>query len=699
MARCQLSLDRTSFTSLEDDHLFSAQSSKSTSISTNCSTSQEQEQMLLAKGIITVPRPAEPPASSHDAWAETTPASSLNEKHSNPGIDLHGCSHQIGPVCPSATLGRLDKHSAPGSSAQLETDTHNGGTSGISSNNAADELVSSPATADTTRQWSSITGDQCSATACRCQCHLPIIAGAQPDGYISKQTIDGILCHVHAYLSGRRPSTCSDRVATAVTHDQAIPPSMTQPLPDNAQPERPAESPNQYLISSDDITGILDIVIAGIRNGKDDSTQSECRSLLLPSDTQAKPILRTENIVPSMSAVADPATTICSPRPHFSSTSFMDDPGSPRSTAKATYISRRSITEINWGSFPDSLQRDDANVRETELHIPRVDALRHREFPWLLPLYGSQSHRISWPQPHRVAQRMNPNIIPHHGPPDNFENQFRRPSSQRATSEPFDQYPPMDQCKHVNSTIPITSFPRLTSRSCTDDWLTPLGLFDDIQNTELPQVRKIAVNLYNEGVDAHSGAYVYSTLPILEEDPQATPPLPTQSHQLFQQCNPHMQYDHDQRVPGADQGINHYGNHLGHSIGVASHQRTETRESHDESRGLRGDLLDNLRRHSFMTLSDQKSDCTRRNRSAQPSRMGIPMGRDGMRGRSSQDLLRNILDRSDSSLVQSSRSKSDAWASYGSGRRESSGLARAPCSEDTTPHVCADEQESLLAFR
>ncbi|KAI1435417.1 hypothetical protein GGR50DRAFT_319004 [Xylaria sp. CBS 124048] len=622
-------------------------------------------------------------ASVPDPRAEMTPSSDPNQASlSSPLANLHD-------ILPQASL-QSDEHSGQTSPTRLEAKSHDECLSGTGSNNIADESVSFSAPVVTTRHWSLPAGfgGDSYMPSCRWQNQLPSVAGTSSDGSISKQTIETILCHINTYLSDRRLSACSDKLAEAATDSQVVPTPSAQTPPDDAQSKASKESAKRYLVTSDDVERMLDIVIAGVRSARDDGTQSECRSLLFPEGTPAKPSLRTENIVPCMSSMADPATTIYNPQPCFSSTGFVEDASGQRSTPKATYsllVSRRSITEINWGSFPDHLHHDNVPTHNAELSFSEAGAIKHYASPWSLQVHSPQSTRSSWSQPRRFPPGLTFDFGSNYEPAGPSERHFRWAGPQRATSEPSDRCPFRDHCRHVTTLISPAPFPRLISRSCTNDWLTPLGLFE---TTEVE--RQMVPSISSAGEDIHNGAYIYSTLPILEEDTQSSPSLQTQNRRSFQQNSSLSRDDSGQRFSLASEGGSVTGTEPGH------HGKVNVRGSRDGSRTPHGDFLDGLRCHSIISLLDDTADCIPGGVAVQASRAEIPSER-RRRGRSSLEVLRDILDRSDTSATRASRSKSEPLAAASGFEREHS-QDPGPCFEDQTPHVCTDEQDSLVSF-
>ncbi|KAI0966238.1 hypothetical protein F4678DRAFT_466818 [Xylaria arbuscula] len=631
--------DRISFASFEDDQFISAYSSQPDSrlMSVVAPHGHDQEVEQLPEHLNSTVRPSEPLTS----------------------------------VCQLSTEVPLSEEAMAASGA------------------STDKLTSSPAPVITTRRWSSVTGREQGLSACHYQGRLPTVGREQCHGHISKQGLDGIVCNVRAFLAARRQNGRTGIMSTVATNENDIPLSPAQTALDQTHLQLPALPDDQYLITTDDITGILDIVIASVSNIQDERIQTDCRSRLFPNATHVKPTLRTQDIVPGMSAIADPATTICSPQPCFSSATNSENKGQVSPTPKTTYISRQSITEINWELLSDSLLRNDADGSVTETVDSKPES---PELPNCVPIHNSQNRHLSWPQSRRVVQRGSFGINPFRKISNPFEERFRQPG-QRSTSEPYCQRVPRDVSRYVAPMTPITSFPRLISRSCTNDWLTPLGLFDDVENGESAERREMVVDFYNDGIDAHCGIGLYNPLPILEEDSQSNSTPPPQTH--LEDCQLHI-HDEDQWPSVAGDGEEDYKKNLGSSIGVACHQRIRFKSPHDQHQHESGTPLNGLRRYSFLPLLDHTPKHTRQTRQVRPSLTERPH-EEHSRKRSSRELLQQILHRSNSSSLNSLGSKSGQWEENMVGSQKSKvrgELERAPCSEDTTPHICVDEQRT-----
>lgn len=247
----------------------------------------------------------------------------------------------------------------------------------------------------------------------------------------------------------------------------------------------------------------------------------------------------------------------------------------------------------------------------------------------------------------------------------------------------------------------ITCFPRLLSRTSTSDWLTPLGLLSDPHTS---QQKGTASDLYARGIDAHSGVDTPKHLDMLEESPSETPgPIKSFPSQVIPLQWPRK----------LDEGPPVSSNRTGSAIGVSSHRRKSTIKPM-EARNLDSghSLLDQLRRYSFMPLSDHTPESIREALPPARTPADIPLLEEGGRKRSSQELLQDILDRklasdrtSQKSSRKSSRRNSRAYAPERRKKTGSkatqpggrSGPGRMSCSEDQTPHICMDEQPTPLS--
>ncbi|KAI3324118.1 hypothetical protein HD806DRAFT_521964 [Xylariaceae sp. AK1471] len=674
-----LPLDRMSFASLDDDIFFNACSSQPASRLMSLFASREENE--LPEDINLARRPSEPLVSvclPLGEAAQPAPSNRNDEPILESFPNLHDNSPKHHDFCPTAILHRLDKVRTLELPIQSRAASCDDTTSSASSDGQGDELLSSPAPIITPRCWSSVPCGDHAFITCSCQGRLPVITRAQLDGHISKQGVDAIICNIRVYLSTTRNRDCVGRSASTVAQENAVPSSSFQTLLDDVRLKTLDLPTDQYLITTDNIAAILDIVVAGMRRIQDESTQPECQSLLFPSNTHVKPSFNTRKIIPGVSSIADPATTIYSTRPCFSLASDLDGIEHPDARPKATYESPL-----------DTLRRDNA-------HNTNADASGAKpQGPLQRPrLYSSRARQISWPQSPHLAQRASSHRVnfpasQRRAASNPFELQFQQ-VKRRPTSEPIVGNSSRNQSRRVAGTVSMTSFPRLQSRSCTNDWLTPLGLSDEMDDDEPAQT---TADLYNRSIDAHSAVCTYSPLPILEEDSRATPPPPKHFPLPERSCS--LQEYADQWSCQADDDGGDYGKRLGRSIGSASNRRIGVRAPYAEHQNPSTNLLDRLHRYSFMPHSEQTPECIRKDQPTGSAWVDIPLEGDGERKWSSLELLQEILNRSDPSSKKSSRSKSSSGQPNPArprGSKQRDELGRVPCSEDTMPHVCMDEQ-------
>ncbi|KAF2964861.1 hypothetical protein GQX73_g8698 [Xylaria multiplex] len=358
-----LPLDRISFASLEDEQFFSAYSSQPASrLMSVFSTPYEQGQLpddrelqcrkdLAALqtnydvnstvGPLEPLVPVCPPPTGTAPWSGREQESVLT-----PSANPHKCFTSHHHFYQTAIRHQVN-HTRSQEPIQLEAGSPDESTSTTDLNVTIDKLPSPPTPVITTRRGSSVADIKQNPASRHFEGRSPTIARAQLDDYISKQGMDGIICNVRAFLSARRQNDNSREAAMTVINENDMPPSSVPTQSDGLYPNLRVSQEDQYLITTDNIADILDIVIASIRSIQDDGTQQDCRSLLFSSSKYMKPTLRIQNIIPGVSAAADPATTICSPQPCFSLANGLDKSGRPCPMPKTTYISRQSITEID----------------------------------------------------------------------------------------------------------------------------------------------------------------------------------------------------------------------------------------------------------------------------------------------------------------------------------------------------------------
>ena len=159
----------------------------------------------------------------------------------------------------------------------------------------------------------------------------------QGSSTIPAEETENIVADIKAYLSFRRHSAC-DAVRPTPR------PSLIPLTGDDTIQAHPNETVDTYLVSTNDIAEILDIVIGGLRVLHDKHLSTGCLSTLAPSHTRSRASTHRKGIFPQCSSFASPATTISSIKSAFSAAGYTHD---YTTRNKATIISRQSVTECN----------------------------------------------------------------------------------------------------------------------------------------------------------------------------------------------------------------------------------------------------------------------------------------------------------------------------------------------------------------
>ena len=243
----------------------------------------------------------------------------------------------------------------------------------------------------------------------------------------------------------------------------------------------------RYLVSDDNLKDVIETVIEEMRqfntcdlvdNQAGDGAAENC---LLPKLNS-----RNNSITPSTANAALPATTISVPKTSFSSIVSPTDTGVQTKTigfdksSSATIVSRRSVAEISW-------TRHSPAVEAAELFDPLEQA----------PCDDSHcdlSTNDSPLEPSSDGKRTDGPItltgfsVHHYTTSDNYADLVAEIGRAQSASS--------SKSKERNDSI--TSFPRLLSRHCTNDWLKPPIEIDDL-------IHSVSANLYNQGIDAHCG--------------------------------------------------------------------------------------------------------------------------------------------------------------------------------------------------
>ncbi|KAK8855704.1 hypothetical protein PGQ11_011616 [Apiospora arundinis] len=460
------------------------------------------------------------------------------------------------------------------------------------------------------------------------------------------EEIENIVNGIKRYLSYRHHGTCN---AAPGMNDQTCPPtprpSMLLPGVTNTIGAQPHvhEASDTFLVSTNDIAEILDIVIAGLRTIHDKHLTTGCLTAMLPGRTRSRAGTTKKGIVPQCSKPADPATTISSVKSAFSATGYANHGTSHAfRNNKSIIISRQSITECDYTPHTTSSSSGVLIRRENGAPGAAIQyfGLHHNGTPW----------------------------------------QMRRPSS-----TPLPPKQAVEMTKTAASTPirhDIVSFPPLRSRSCTNDWIAPqLG-----QENLLPD-RHHTPTLYQCGVDAHRGI---TPAPDTNREPSAADtifPNSTTSSGGSPTGSPKPQTK----------------KRMGSSIGVATRLRRSSSQQIDQTdQNLGSTLLNSLRRYSLMPLLEQPPEVFRRKASAPKLLEDVPLA--GHRRLSSRAMLEDILAKFPSQSTGSRHTSSSSNMSKSSQKasKRSSATSRyrkLSCMEENAPHICVDEQPTPISER
>lgn len=197
-----------------------------------------------------------------------------------------------------------------------------------------EQLVSTPAAPVTTRHWSSTS----IGSSLR-----PVKSRSTGQAYsdseaASSRGVEDIVSNIRTYLSTMRHDTCNPS-----PREEPRTMSFMARNPISA----PNEEPESFLVSTNDIAGILDIVIVGLRRLHGEHLPSGCFSVLLPWNQNNKPVPKADSIIPSASYPAEPATTISSVKPTVTKSHSLHAQNLASKSFKATIISKKSVAEVS----------------------------------------------------------------------------------------------------------------------------------------------------------------------------------------------------------------------------------------------------------------------------------------------------------------------------------------------------------------
>ncbi|KAI1102872.1 hypothetical protein F4804DRAFT_249534 [Jackrogersella minutella] len=344
-------VERKSVISLDNDHFYSAPSSRRASRRDSLMIAPRNlEEETTHGGMpsgppvsicqpgrftpVTPPPPPPPPAQS------PPPIRTSKSKWAVPLIMRHHHNPKHRHFCPKP-LGRRFHRSFHGTSESIPLLQPLTNESSIDINPFTSPLISSPASPIVVDRWSSVCTGSNSPRSERSHSSVDPIN-------IDRQGTDAIVSNIRAYLSGRRHNNCSSRTGVSST-DKNHPPSKLQANQITSRESHAGPSgtaAETYLVTTDDIAGILEIVVAGIRSIHRGGSAARCLSMLLPKEPLIKPSPNLNAIIPGSPSIADPATTITSVQPSFSMSRCSGHHSHYLDASRTTFISRQSITEV-----------------------------------------------------------------------------------------------------------------------------------------------------------------------------------------------------------------------------------------------------------------------------------------------------------------------------------------------------------------
>ncbi|KAI0116020.1 hypothetical protein F4776DRAFT_317300 [Hypoxylon sp. NC0597] len=341
MAQCS-TFHRMSVGSLDDDQFYSAPSSRHASlIAAQFNPHETDHSHLPLEPSVSIRQPSRCISVSPTEIHSSVSTCTLKPRWPRSLTMGYRRHPRYRHFCPKPLSRRLDRTLHKTSdSITLQPLTNE---SDIGTNGYTTPLISSPTSPIATDHWSSIFPGNHSPHSERSHSSIDLPLGNPIS--IDKQATDAIVCNIRAYLSNKRHNDCSLRTGMLQVANENHPPSELQTRQSSHEHACEATSDN-YLVTTSDIAGILDIVIARVRCIHHDGAAARCLSMLLPKEALLKPIPNITAIVPGSPGIADPATTICSVKPSFSVASCSTYNDHHHSSARATFISRQSITEV-----------------------------------------------------------------------------------------------------------------------------------------------------------------------------------------------------------------------------------------------------------------------------------------------------------------------------------------------------------------
>ncbi|KAH6894339.1 hypothetical protein B0T10DRAFT_480237 [Thelonectria olida] len=323
-----------------------------------------------------------------------------------------------------------------------------------------------------------------------------------------------------------------------------------------------------------------------------------------------------------------------------------------------TIVSQKSVAEITWPH------------RESHVHHLKVFSATNcsRLISECSSLKRRDSTADSSGSPHREPRVAMGGFLLHHYTTSMNADNLLSDISQRRSSK---------QDNRTERTARITSFPRLLSRQCTDDWSSPPPVIDAVM-ASAPET------LYRQGVDARTGS-VSDQMP---EFPQGQVKILRYDHDVFSK-NPFCgDFEEDDVANLRDfPPTVTPRSRLGVSIGSASHRRRSSQvtallkrqESHD---GFFPTLIDKIRQRGHKIFHPHHSRRVSEEMRTPPS-SEFTRSCSGMRSR---DIAVKYLTpeppKPDTAGIYEAMTGTRAVVSR---------CRNGQCSEDNRPHVCEND--------
>ncbi|KAF4965404.1 hypothetical protein FSARC_6798 [Fusarium sarcochroum] len=424
------------------------------------------------------------------------------------------------------------------------------------------------------------------------------------------------------------------------------------------------EAKGLYLVGDKDIRDVVRIVL--------DETQMnehacEPERTTTTESSESRPMPRLDEnskfiLVPSPTTV-DPATTISLPRTSYANINANDmqvhtQIRGAESDATTTVITRKSVAEITWAqAYPI-----DHDPNSTTHHRAVSDCCS--------PTHGgSRSCPDDRRQSHPTVAK-GEFILRHYDTPKSTAEILADIMCNKS----------FEQQQRISDGTVITSFPRLFSRDCATDWLSPPTDAEDLN-------KPILSTLYHHAVDAHRG-----TDETISSDSPAESLKPVQCNSSLFGTNTF--YSNSTKWATQDQGLSNIlaaERRLSASLNADTQRRRSTQiagieeeilNTHDD---LRPSLMDKIRQgsHKFFHRNHFRKSTGIPVATAEED---VPRENNAMRSRDS--ILRQVTPqplRLDGSGIYEAMAGSRINALRQEG---------CTCSEDHQPHVCVDDLSS-----